>query len=73
MYVKDIRLFLVQEVLWGKSKGDVVCIWNPKPVTDEAIALFSYIVAKDNIIKQRYEDYVEKDNGAFISCWKLLP
>ncbi|MNL02484.1 Type-1 restriction enzyme R protein [compost metagenome] len=56
-----------------KSQGNIVCFRNLKGATDEAIALFSNINAKDEIIMQPYEDYVAKFNTAYIDLLKIAP
>lgn len=56
-----------------KSQGNIVCFRNLKAATDEAIALFSTIQAKDEIILQPYEDYVIKFNQAFIALLQIAP
>ncbi|MDX2246465.1 MAG: type I restriction endonuclease subunit R [Bacteroidia bacterium] len=56
-----------------KSQGNIVCFRNLKPATDEAITLFSNIAAKDEIIMQPYEDYVEKFNQAYIRLLQITP
>ncbi|MDF1549947.1 MAG: type I restriction endonuclease subunit R, partial [Bacteroidales bacterium] len=45
-----------------KSQGNIVCFRNLKEATDDAIALFSNIDAKDQIIMEPYEDYIAKFN-----------
>jgi len=56
-----------------KSQGNVVCFRNLKQNTDEAIALFSNIESKDEIIIKPYEDYVSKMNEAFIQLLQITP
>lgn len=56
-----------------KSQGNVVCFRNLKHNTDEAIALFSNIESKDEIIIKPYEDYVCKMNEAFIQLLQITP
>lgn len=56
-----------------KSQGNIVCFRNLKAATDEAIALFSSLQAKDEIILQPYEDYVTKFNQAFIALLQIAP
>jgi type I restriction enzyme R subunit len=56
-----------------KSQGNIVCFRNLKGATDDAISLFSNIDAKDEIIMQPYEEYVEKFNEAFISLLQIAP
>ena len=45
-----------------KSQGNIVCFRNLKKNTDDAIALFSNKEAKDVILMQPYEHYVQKFN-----------
>ncbi|MEI6864646.1 type I restriction endonuclease subunit R [Flavicella sp.] len=56
-----------------KSQGNVVCFRNLKQHTDDAIALFSNIESKDEIIIEPYEDYVSKMNDAFIQLLQVAP
>ncbi len=56
-----------------KSQGNIVTFRNLKERTDEAISLFSNINAKDEIIMQPYEEYVEKMNAAFIALLQIAP
>ncbi len=56
-----------------KSQGNIVAFRNLKERTDEAISLFSNINAKDEIIMQPYEEYVEKMNAAFIALLQIAP
>lgn len=56
-----------------KSQGNIVCFRNLKQATDEAIALFSNIDAKEDIIIAPYEEYVQKFNEAFIELLKITP
>lgn len=56
-----------------KSQGNIVCFRNLKSATDEAISLFSNINAKDEIIMQPYEEYVERFNQAFIALLQIVP
>lgn len=56
-----------------KSQGNIVCFRNLKHATDEAIALFSNINAKEDIIIAPYEEYVQKFNDAFIELLKITP
>lgn len=56
-----------------KSQGNIVCFRNLKNATDEAITLFSRIEAKNEIIIQPYEKYVETFNQAFIALLKIAP
>ncbi|MCE7058126.1 type I restriction endonuclease subunit R [Algoriphagus sp. AGSA1] len=56
-----------------KSQGNIVCFRNLKPATDDAITLFSNITAKDEIIMQPYEDYVEKFQVAVSKLLEIVP
>ncbi|GAA3600009.1 type I restriction endonuclease subunit R [Flavivirga amylovorans] len=56
-----------------KSQGNVVCFRNLKQHTDNAIALFSNIESKDEIIIEPYEDYVKKMNDTFIQLLQIAP
>ncbi len=56
-----------------KSQGNIVCFRNLKDATDQAIALFSTLEAKGEIIMEPYEDYVEKFNSAYIELLKVAP
>jgi type I restriction enzyme R subunit len=56
-----------------KSQGNIVCFRNLKGPTDDAIALFSNKDAKDEIIMDPYEDYVEKFNNALNTLFRLSP
>jgi type I restriction enzyme, R subunit len=47
-----------------KSHGNIVCFRNLKKKTDEAIALFSNPQAREIILMEPYEDYVEQFNEA---------
>jgi len=56
-----------------KSQGNIVCFRNLKPATDDTIKLFSNINAKDEIIIQPYEDYVEKIQEAVLKLLEVVP
>ncbi len=56
-----------------KSQGNIVVFRNLKKATDEAIALFSDKNAKDIIIMQPYENYVEKFNAALEQLKDIVP
>jgi len=56
-----------------KSQGNIVCFRNLKGATDNAIALFSNLDAKDEIIMEPYEDYVKKFNEAYNSLLQITP
>ncbi|GAB6042364.1 type I restriction endonuclease subunit R, EcoR124 family [Endothiovibrio diazotrophicus] len=47
-----------------KSQGNIVCFRNLKARTDEAIALFSNPQARETILMEPYERYVERFNEA---------
>ncbi len=56
-----------------KSQGNIVCFRNLKQATDDAIQLFSNLDAKETILMQPYEDYVELFNVAFAEFIKIAP
>ena len=56
-----------------KSQGNIVSFRNLKEETDNAIALFSNKDAKDIILMQPYEEYVEEFNKAFAALIALVP
>ncbi|MFN6085746.1 MAG: type I restriction endonuclease subunit R, EcoR124 family, partial [Fluviicola sp.] len=56
-----------------KSQGNIVVFRNLKKATDDAIALFSNKEAKEVIIMQPYEDYVEKMNEAYEKLLEIVP
>ena len=56
-----------------KSQGNIVCFRNLKKPTDDAIALFSNKDAKDIILVEPYENYVEKFNKAFAELLNIAP
>lgn len=56
-----------------KSQGNIVCFRNLKSATDQAIALFSNLEAKDEIIMAPYEEYVQKFNEAYIELLSITP
>jgi len=56
-----------------KSQGNIVCFRNLKKNTDDAIALFSNKDAKEIIIMQPYEEYVNYFNEAFLKLTKIAP
>jgi len=56
-----------------KSQGNIVCFRNLKKATDDAIALFSNIDAKETIIIAPYEDYVRQFNKAFAALLGIAP
>jgi len=56
-----------------KSYGNIVCFRNLKASTDDAIALFSNPEAKEVILMQPYEFYVEKFNEALERLLDVTP
>jgi type I restriction enzyme R subunit len=56
-----------------KSHGNIVCFRNLKKATDDAIALFSNPEAKEVILMQPYEVYVEKFNEALARLQAIAP
>lgn len=56
-----------------KSQGNIVCFRNLKQATDEAITLFSNINAKEEILLEPYDDYVQKFNEAYIKLLQITP
>ena len=56
-----------------KSQGNIVCFRNLKKNTDDAIALFSNKDAKDIILLQSYEHYVQQFNADVISLLDVTP
>ena len=56
-----------------KSQGNIVAFRNLKSATDQAIALFSNLDAKDEIIMAPYEEYVQKFNEAYIELLTITP
>jgi type I restriction enzyme R subunit len=56
-----------------KTQGNIVVFRNLKQATDDAIALFSDKNAKDVIIMQPYENYVEKFNAALEQLKDIAP
>lgn len=56
-----------------KSQGNIVCFRNLKKATDTAIALFSNKDAKEIIIMEPYEKYVEQFNNSFVDMLKITP
>ncbi|MGY6743608.1 MAG: type I restriction endonuclease subunit R [Cecembia sp.] len=56
-----------------KSQGNIVAFRNLKSATDQAIALFSNLEAKDEIIMAPYEEYVQKFNEAYIELLTVTP
>ncbi len=56
-----------------KSHGNIVCFRNLKQATDDAIALFSNPEAKEVILIQPYEVYVQKFNEALDKLRGIAP
>lgn len=56
-----------------KSQGNIVCFRNLKAATDEAIALFSNKNAKETVLVEPYEVYVEQFNEATEALLELVP
>lgn len=56
-----------------KSQGNIVVFRNLKKRTDEAIALFSNVKAKEEIFVPPYEDYVKRFNEIVLDLIKLTP
>lgn len=56
-----------------KSHGNIVAFRNLKAATDDAIALFSDKDAKEEILVQPKEQYVEKFNAQVIELLKIAP
>jgi len=61
---------IVNEV---KSQGNIVVFRNLKERTDEAIALFSNVHAKEDIFVPPYDDYVERFNEVVMALLTLTP
>lgn len=56
-----------------KSHGNVMCFRNLKKATDDAIALFSNVDAKEVILLPPYEDIVRRFSFAFIDLLQIAP
>ncbi len=56
-----------------KSAGNIVCFRNLKQNADDAIALFSNKDAKDIILMEPFDDYIQKFNEAIKALQKLAP
>ena len=56
-----------------KSQGNIVVFRNLKQRTDEAIALFSNVKAKEEIFVPPYEEYVKKFNEVVVELLKVTP
>ena len=56
-----------------KSQGNIVCFRNLKAATDEAIALFSSKNAKETVLLEPYESYVQQFNQATEALLAIAP
>lgn len=56
-----------------KSQGNIVCFRNLKAATDEAIALFSSKNAKETVLLEPYESYVQQFNQATEALLAIVP
>lgn len=56
-----------------KSQGNIVCFRNLKEATDEAIALFSNKHAKETVLLEPYQSYVEQFNAAVAKLLDIVP
>lgn len=56
-----------------KSQGNIVCFRNLKQATDDAIALFSNKDAKEIILMEPYDDYVQKFNEKYDALKIVVP
>ncbi len=56
-----------------KSHGNIVCFRNLKNAVDDAIALFSNKNAKESVLVEPFEYYLEEYNKAVASLLKLTP
>ncbi len=56
-----------------KSQGNIVCFRNLKKATDEAIKLFSNIEAKEVILMEPYEAYLDQFAAAFAKLLDIAP
>lgn len=56
-----------------KSQGNIVCFRNLKQATDDAIALFSNKDAKEIILMEPYDDYVQKFNEKYNALKIIVP
>lgn len=56
-----------------KSYGNIVCFRNLKQATDDAIALFSNPEAREVILIEPYEVYVQQFNAAFARLLRIAP
>lgn len=56
-----------------KSQGNIICFRNLKTHTDNAIALFSNKEAREIILMEPYEDYVQKFNDKYDVLITITP
>lgn len=56
-----------------KSQGNIVCFRNLKTATDDAIALFSNKDAKETVLLESYDTYVDQFNEATDRLLTLTP
>ncbi len=56
-----------------KSQGNIVVFRNLKDQTDDAIALFSNVNAKEEIFVPPYKDYVTQFNKVVVALLNLVP
>jgi type I restriction enzyme R subunit len=56
-----------------KSHGNIICFRNLKDATDKAVKLFSDENAKETIIMEPYEDYLDKFNEAIKILKDITP
>ena len=56
-----------------KSQGNIVCFRNLKDATDEAITLFANKDAKETILLEPYEDYVDQFKEALDNLKRVAP
>jgi type I restriction enzyme R subunit len=56
-----------------KSQGNIVVFRNLKKRTDDALALFADVNAKETVFVPPYEDYVSKFNDVAMELLKLTP
>ncbi|MBV6449286.1 type I restriction endonuclease subunit R [Nitrosomonas sp.] len=56
-----------------KSQGNIVCFRNLKVATDEAITLFSNKNAKETVLLEPYETYVQQFNQATEALLAIAP
>ncbi len=54
-----------------KSQGNIVCFRNLKEKVDQAIALFSNRDARDTILMEPYQDYVDRFNASVMELLKV--